>query len=464
MDDGLDAYRFELAQSFYRVIEDFCEGALLVDAGANIQWINEGHAELFGMNIAHAIGRPVESILPQSEMRSVVESGKAHPLVLMQFGERFHLITRLPLRDPTGRVIGAFAFGFKDSMTNLPPLVDRIRVLNTQLNQAERALVAKRSARYTFENIIGVSPAMIQVRRQARRAAQVPSSVLLLGETGTGKELVAQAIHSASPRFGKPFIGINMTAIPESLMEAEFFGVAPGAYTGAGREARPGKFQLADHGTLFLDEIADIPPPMQAKLLRVLQEQEVEPLGSNKLVKIDVRVIAATHRDLLLLVEKDEFRRDLYYRLNVLPIRLPPLRERKEDIELLAFNTIERVAHDLHSSSFEITPDALDILARHDWPGNVRELGNIIEQACVGSENGVLDAATFEKILPAHAAIGHEATTADGDALGTVVDHAEFAAVVAALQKGKGNKASVARMLGISRTNLYAKMNKYGLH
>src|SRR6185369_11699897 len=221
------------------------------------------------------------------------------------------------------------------------------------------------------------------------------SPVLLLGETGTGKELIAHAIHAASSRATGPLVSINIAAIPDTLLEAEFFGVAPGAYTGADRKGRDGKFKLADGGTLFLDEIGDMPLALQAKLLRVLQEQEVEPLGSNQVQRIDVRIIAATSRDLPAMVAAGSFRADLYYRLNVLPIRLPALRERAADLEALVEALAEDIARRSGLPHKSLTPDALDLLARHSWPGNIRELRNVLEQATLMTDDAVLDASHF---------------------------------------------------------------------
>src|SRR5258707_1265407 len=223
------------------------------------------------------------------------------------------------------------------------PLVAKFAKLQADLAEARRRLAEHRRPKYTCASFVGGSAAALEVKRQARRAAQQNSIVLLLGETGTGKEVLAHAIHAASARAEGPFVGINMPAVPDALLEAAFFGVAPGAFTGADRKARDGKFKLADGGTLFLDEIGDLPVPLQSKLLRVLQDQEVEPLGSNRVFKVDLRVIAATSVDLEQLVAEGRFRSDLYYRLSVLPIRLPPLRERLADLNELAQYLLEEL-------------------------------------------------------------------------------------------------------------------------
>ena len=326
----------------------------------------------------------------------------------------------------------------------------------------ERELASNRISKYTLENLVGFSPAMLQVKRLVRKAGQIQSAVLLLGETGTGKELVAHAVHAASDRGDRPFVGINVAAIPESLLEAEFFGVAPGAYTGASRQPRPGKFQLAHGGTLFLDEIGDMPLPLQGKLLRVLQEREVEPLGSNQIIKVDVRIIAATSRPLPEMVRSGAFRSDLYYRLNVFPIRLPALRERKEDLDILASLFLERMAVSLDQPMRDLTPSALDVLHGYDWPGNVRELANVVEQVCVRTEGESITAADFTDILP-KAAIHRPASPNAKRPLSEAVDELERSLILAALDEAQGNKLEAARALGLSRTNLYAKLRKHGV-
>jgi transcriptional regulator with PAS, ATPase and Fis domain len=302
----------------------------------------------------------------------------------------------------------------------------------------------------------------LQVKRLVRRAGQIRSAVLLLGETGTGKELVAQSIHASSDRAHRPFVAVNTAAIPENLLEAEFFGVAPGAYTGAARQPRPGKFQLAHGGTLFLDEIGDMPLPLQAKLLRALQEREVEPLGSNQIIKVDVRIIAATSRPLAEMVRSGAFRSDLYYRLNVFPIQLPALRDRMDDLEILAPLFSEKIAISLDQPMREFTPAALDALRQHDWPGNVRELANVIEQVYVRTEGERIRAEDFADILPS-AAIQPPAPPDRKRSLTAAMDELERSLILEALEDCRGNKLEAARRLGLSRTNLYAKLRKHGI-
>ena len=474
--------RFAAARDLMVMIDEMIDGAILVDKEARIVWSNDKHVwfdekqrSLLGIrSMAEMVGQPVERIIPHSRMRDVVETGRSLPLDIMRYGEHTLLVSRLPLRDERGEIIGAIAFALKNSLTYLRPIADRFNKLQSRLARVEQELAARRASKYTVENLVGFSPAMLQVKRLVRKAGQISSAVLLLGETGTGKELVAHAIHAASDREDRPFVGVNVAAIPENLLEAEFFGVAPGAYTGAGRQPRPGKFQLAHGGTLFLDEIGDMPLPLQAKLLRALQEREVEPLGSNQVVRVDVRVIAATSRPLADMVRSGTFRADLYYRLNVFPIQLPALRERREDLEILASLFSERMAVSLDQPMRELTPSALDALHGYDWPGNVRELANVIEQVYVRTEGDRILGADFADVLPKPApeaapkaapntAVQGAAPPTGRRTLAEAVDELERSLILAALAEAQGCKQDAARALGLSRTNLYAKLRKHGI-
>jgi transcriptional regulator with PAS, ATPase and Fis domain len=333
--------------------------------------------------------------------------------------------------------------------------------LQRELEDAQRQLAAQRRPKYTIASFIGASAPALDVKRQARRVAGTDSTVLLLGDTGTGKELLAHAIHVASARAAAPFVTVNIAAVPETLLEAEFFGVAPGAYTGAERKGREGKFKLADNGTIFLDEIGDMPLPLQAKLLRVLQEQEVEPLGSNQLHKINVRVIAATSRDLAAMVAQGLFRADLYYRLHVLPIRLPRLIDRLEDLEPLADALLDDIARRSGLPHKALSSDALERLAQHGWPGNIRELRNVLEQAALMTDDLLLSARHLS--LPAAAP---EATSnppppepaAPFKPLPQAIAELEMRAIREALATTGGNKLAAAKLLGISRATLYEKL------
>ncbi|ABS66283.1 two component, sigma54 specific, transcriptional regulator, Fis family [Xanthobacter versatilis] len=335
------------------------------------------------------------------------------------------------------------------------------RALRLKAVESENArLRSELEGRYRFDNLVGDSPAFRDVLRQVTEVAPSRASVLLLGESGTGKELVARAIHYNSPRRDLPFVAVNCAAIPETLIESELFGHVKGAFTGA-TGAREGRFAAADHGTLFLDEIADMPLPVQAKVLRALQEQSFEPVGSSKSVSVDVRIIAATHKDLQKEIAAGTFRMDLYYRLAVFPISLPPLRERTDDIVLLANHFLAAAARDMGKRIKGLTPEAQAMLTRYRWPGNVRELQNCMERAAIvarGDLVGEGDLLLFEATGDA-AAMPH---TLDGDLDGELA-RIEREFVLKALKDNGGVQARAAEKLGITERSLWHRIKKLGI-
>jgi len=315
--------------------------------------------------------------------------------------------------------------------------------------------------RYRFENIVGTSSALRDARHHVEHVADSESTVLVTGESGTGKELIARAIHYNSPRAERPLITVNCGAIPEELLEAELFGHIKGAFTNAIAD-RPGRFALADGGTLFLDEIGDMSPNLQVKLLRALQERSFEPVGSSKTVRVDVRVIAATNQDLSTAVRERRFREDLFYRLNVIPIEVPPLRDRREDVPLLVAHFLAGLARQRSQPSPHITPEAIDRLADHDWPGNVRELENLVERLVVlgGDEIGPGELPP-ELRGDGRAPFGRAPrVTADGLPFNEVVDRFESDLILQALERTHWNKNQAARLLGLNRTTLLEKIKK----
>jgi len=355
--------------------------------------------------------------------------------------------------------LGAFDYVIKPFRTEeIEALVARA----LQLRRAQRENTYLRElADGSFEGIIARSPAMAEVIRTIERVAPTSSTVLITGETGVGKELVARALHARSPRKQQLFVPLNCAAIPGELLEAELFGVTRGAFTGAVQD-RPGKFELAHGGTLFLDEIGDMPHPMQAKLLRVLQEGVVERLGSNKTRRVDVRLVSATHRNLQAMVETGQFRRDLFYRLNVMPIHVPPLRDRTEDIRPIAAALVEAYGRRL-GRRVRLSEPLLHRLERHDWPGNVRELSNILERAVLLADSEALT----EVDLPAprsparHPAPGPQAT--GPEPLKAAVERAEREAILRALEWTGDNKTRAAEVLEISVRTLWYRIRDLGL-
>jgi DNA-binding NtrC family response regulator len=327
------------------------------------------------------------------------------------------------------------------------------------LREENRSLREALGKRYEHPNVVARSPKMQEVLATVERVAPTNSTVLLGGESGVGKDLIARAIHEKSRRAPGPFIKINSTAIPENLLESELFGYERGAFTGA-NASKPGKFELADKGTLFLDEIGDVPAATQVKLLRVLQEREFERLGGTKTVKVDVRLIAATNRDLREALEQGTFREDLYYRLNVVPIDIAPLRQRKEDIPDLVNLFVSLFAADSGKPVKSISPEAMQILVNYHWPGNVRELQNIIERACALAKGPILEASDIRlDVRPAKAANGASNFLPEGMTL----EHWEDEMIQEALRRAHGNKSQAARLLGLSRNALRYRLSKIGI-
>jgi len=328
-----------------------------------------------------------------------------------------------------------------------------------RLRDENRSLREALQHRYRHPNVVARSAKMQEVLSAVERVAPTNSTVLLGGESGVGKDLIARAIHEKSRRASGPFIKINSTAIPESLLESELFGYEKGAFTGAS-SSKPGKFDLADKGTLFLDEIGDVPPATQVKLLRVLQEREFERLGGTRTIKVDVRLVAATNRDLRAALEEGTFREDLYYRLNVVPIDIPPLREHKEDVPELANLFLSRFAKDSEKKITGISPDALQILVNHYWPGNVRELQNVIERASALAAGPVLQASDVH--LDSHRSKPAEPTQALLPE-GMTLEQWEDEMIREALRRANGNKSQAARTLGLSRNALRYRLSKIGI-
>ncbi|UBM23258.1 sigma 54-interacting transcriptional regulator [Pseudomonas sp. p1(2021b)] len=457
--DSLKDYpkvRQRAIRSLFEIIEQSSEGTVIVDRQARIVWMNERYARRFGLaDAASAIGQPCEAVIPGSLMREVVSNGRPILLDMLDTPNEPLVVMRLPIHDERGELIGAIGFALFDELRSLSPLLKRYSSMQQELASTRSQLKA-RQAKYSFAQFVGTSAASLEAKRRARRGAGSDSPVLLLGETGTGKELLAHAIHAASPRAHKAFVSINSAAIPETLLEAEFFGTAPGAFTGADRKGRSGKLQLAEGGTLFLDEIGDMPLALQSKLLRVLQEKEYEPVGSNQMLRSDVRVIAATSIDLQAAMAIGTFRADLYYRLNVLPIEVPPLRERLGDLPALC----EAILAEL-GSQYELEPEAQALLAQHAWPGNIRELRNVLERATLLADQARLG---MEDVLAALGPVSPVASTAVArQGYREACEAFERKLIVDALDESAGNVPQAAKMLGLGRSTLYKKMAALGI-
>ena len=449
----LDAFN-ALGESF--------KGAITVDAAARITWIDERYRELLGIPPNAAIlGQPVEQVIPHSLLRKVVETGRPILIDIMAFDDKQFVVCRLPLRNEEGEIQGAVGFVFYEEIDYLAPILEKFETMQRQLSRAQAALTRERQTKYSLSSFVGASEAVRDLKTVVRRYALRDGAALILGETGTGKELLAHAIHQQSDRADGPFVAVNVAAIPEALLEAEFFGVAPGAFTGADRKPRKGKFELAHGGTLFLDEIGDMPAALQAKLLRALQEGEFEPLGSNTVKKVDVRIIAATSQPLEQKIEDRSFRADLYYRIAVLAIHVPPLRERLDDIGLIAEALLETTTRPRDQRGWIITPEAVEQLKRHDWPGNVRELRNVLERAAAMAPSEIIDLHLISKALPPKASLDLVPPITGN--LSERMAAAERSALVEALAAEDGSKSAAAQRLGVSRSQFYEKLKRHSL-
>ena len=413
------------------------------------------------------LGKYVRDVNPDTLVHQVMNTRvpvTMHPMrARTPDGSQKAFVSYYPLIKD-GECIGCFLYTTFYGMSSAVEFSHLVSELSQQLATAKKQLQSLHAAstNYSTADIIGQSHAVNQLKMEIAMVARTSSNVLILGETGTGKELVAHSIHSMSNRFSSPFVRVNCSAIPEHLMESEFFGYEEGAFTGAKRGGKPGKFERASGGSLFLDEINTLPISMQPKFLRVLQEGEVERVGGNTVIPVNTRVISATNAPLEELVHRKEFRQDLYYRLNVVQIKVPPLRERKEDIPLLVNTFISQLNVRLGLDIQDVHPMVLEMLIDYDWPGNIRELQNVVERAMNFAYEGTLSPAHFKFFV----AKKHPVVTPAPQPVLPAVYHAkdERSIILDALRLCGGNKKAAAQQLGWARSTLYEKMRKYQIN
>jgi len=392
-------------------------------------------------------------------MHIVAETGKAEINQTQRIKGQNMVVQRIPIKKG-GRVIAVFGQVMFKDIKDVTKLANKLSMLESKVKLYEEELINLRSTRYTFDSIIGKSQAITILKKEALNAATNQFPVLITGDSGTGKELFAQAIHHASPRKLYPFVRINCSAIPKDLLESELFGYEKGAFTGAKTEGKPGKFEIANHGTVFLDEIGDLPLEMQPKLLRAVEEKEFERVGGTRMIRSDFRVIAATNQNLEEMLPDGRFRKDLFYRLNVIPLHIPPLRERSDDIIPLVRHFLQQMAQEAALSEIRMDQEAEKTLRKYDWPGNVRELLNILERTLSSIESDTIRLVDLpfylhrtQKKSPRH----------DQTSIKEVQALAEKEAIRYALKETGNNKARAATILGIHRTLLYKKMKKYNI-
>lgn len=453
---------YEIALSHHREVEktgrlkailDYTySGIVATDNRGIITVYNKESARIIGIPSEKAIGQLIDKIIPNTRINNVIQTRKAELNQIQEIGSSNIVTNRVPILAHN-ELVGVVAT-FQD-VTTIQRAEGKIRQ-----NLRGKGLVAK----FIFDDIIGTSPALLETLKLAKKFACTESTVMITGETGTGKELLAQSIHNYSPRYNKPFVAVNCSALPETLLESELFGYEGGAFTGAKSGGKMGLFELAHTGTIFLDEMGEIPLTLQPKLLRVLQEREIMRVGSDRIIPIDVRVITATNNNIWQAVKEKKMREDLYYRLNVLNIKLPPLRERQGDISLLSLHYLKKFDPNIFDDLNRYLPEILSVLESYSWPGNIRELQNVLERLTVIMKGSTLCLKQLQKYL--YEALKSQLSTITvTEDTGVHHPYAELSikdtspeVIFRVLEEAENNKSEAARRLGISRMTLWRKI------
>jgi transcriptional regulator with PAS, ATPase and Fis domain len=458
----------EWEEKLRSVVELAYDGIILVDKQMEITMVNKGFCDLYNMTEEDLLGKSITQTFPDLGLEEVVRTGVTLNNVPKLIGDTQSLITVLPLKDENINV-GAICKITYQGLIQLQGALQKVNKLEQQITYYQKELNEIRGTKYSLADIVGDSQPIRRAKTEALAASRSRSTVLLLGESGTGKELFAHGIHAASQQTGM-FVQVNCAAIPHELLESEFFGYAEGAFTGAKKGGKKGKLEMAQNGTLFLDEIGDMPLQLQTKMLRVLQEKEYEPVGSNRIIQLDTKIIAATNQNLEQLIAEGKFREDLYYRLNIMRIEIPPLRDRMEDMP----DIVNSIISHLNQSGFQlngITHSSLTKLLNYDWPGNIRELQNLLERAANLTQNHYIDIEQLPDSIHARFHVNseqpeHQLFTPKkitSESFISSMEKTEKELIQTALQEAGGNKSQASRILGISRTWLYAKIKQYQL-
>ncbi len=457
-ENELSALREQL-EMYQLIFDSIYNGVMVTDADGFITHFNQPYGRFLGLDPKEQIGRHCTAVVENTRMHVVAKTGRAEINESQELKGQNMVVQRIPIRR-NGRVIAVFGQVMFKDVRDVRKLANRLSLLESKVKLYEEELMSLRSTRYTFDSIIGESQSLRRLKKEAMQAAANAFPVLITGESGTGKELFAQAIHHASARKIHPFVRINCAAIPKDLLESELFGYEKGAFTGARSSGKPGKFELAHRGTVFLDEIGDLPVEMQPKLLRVLEDKEFERIGGTRVVRSDFRLIAATNQNLEKLMAEGRFRKDLFYRLNVIPLPIPPLRERREDILPIAAELLRQLPEEANLQGVDFDEEAAALLTGHDWPGNVRELSNVLERTTAILEGKTIRRSDLPFFLSRSA--GKEGPAGEASIRSAQI-RAEKTAILRALAEAGYNKARAARLLGIHRTLLYKKMKKYAI-
>lgn len=439
------------------LIDNPYECPIIIDDKGLICFMGRESKRLIHLDPEENIGKHIKDVIPETHLHEVVEDGKARVGDTLYIAGRQQVITRIPIRNLQGKVLGAVGKGIFNATSKVIDLHKRIDQLHGELQYLQKQVTFMKGGL----EIVGQSSLLQVTKDAAFQTARTNASVLITGESGTGKEVIAHYIHSCSQRSKGPFIKVNCASIPAELFESEFFGYEEGAFTGARTKGKPGKFELATNGTIFLDEIAELPLPMQAKLLRVIQERTVDRLGGTTSIPIDFRLIAATNRNLPEMIKKKLFRMDLYFRINVIQIQTPSLRQIREDIPVISKYLMSLLKEEIGWGASSISNEAMEALMRYPWPGNVRELRNVLERALIVSKDNTI---RLEDLPVSMRGQGLETSLQQdisrGEPLRKILEDTEKRAILATLQHTQGNKAKAAKILGIQRSALYEKLKR----
>lgn len=448
----------ELQETLGNILEISSDGIVAVNREYKVTMVNQAFASFFNKKVEDMLGKHVKEVYGNSNpiFPKAMETGEAEYGYVANLNGQTIIANRVPIKK-NGEIVGALGTVVFKNISDLYALSEKMESLRSQLDFYKDELDRVRRDRFTFDQIIGQNPAFVALKETARRVVNSQSTLLIRGESGTGKELFAHAMYTEGRRSRGLFVRVNCAAVPESLLESELFGYREGAFTGAKKGGQVGKFELAHKGIIFLDEVGDMSLQMQAKLLRVLQEKEIERLGDTRPRRVDVRIIAATNRNLEEMIVNNEFREDLYYRINVVTLNIPPLRERMEDLEILLKYFIEKYNRQFGFRVDGIDPEVFSILLNHRWPGNIRELENVVERAF-----NVLEGNKIKKEnLPIYLQNIEKRSRTSQGGLPKLIEEIEREAILDALANCGGNKIKAAYSLGISRAGLYKKMKRY---
>lgn len=437
-------------------------GMAIVDIdGKIVKW---NYEKLMGIKEEDVLDKHVQDIIENTRLHIVAKTGEKELFEIQNIQGKDMITSRVPIVQD-GKIIGAAGTVLFKDVKELKSLVQKLEILEETVHKYKGEIKRFHRATYSFDNIITQNKKMIYLKEIAKQAAESNATLLIQGESGTGKELFAHGVHRASLRKHGPFVTINCAAIPKELLESELFGYDGGAFTGARKEGKIGKFELANGGTILLDEIGSMPMEMQAKLLRVLETREFERVGGNQRIELDIRVVASTNENLEREVEEGRFRQDLYYRLNVIQIEVPPLRDRIEDIPILAESLLESLLESLSLPKKKLSYDTIEVLKNHTWPGNVRELRNVLERASTLCKSNIIEIEHLPEYLNKQIIKDSDDEIEDPDSLllKNIVARVEKEAIKRAIKESKGNKTLASKLLGIHRTALYKKIEVYDL-